>query len=114
MSNRKRMPSSKELSGVEFDSLPPSEKQRLWSELDAKSTEQLLAESRPLDARQRATWRRIRNQIGQPKIGKATVHVSVSLEKDLLNKADGFARNHGMSRSELIARGVKAILGIAA
>lgn len=102
------------MTGIDFDALSASKKERIFRELDTKSTEQLLAESRPLNAAQRATWRRIRKKMGRPRIGKGTANVSITLEKDLLRKADRYAKIHGMSRSQLIAQGVRAVLESAA
>jgi metal-responsive CopG/Arc/MetJ family transcriptional regulator len=36
--------------------------------------------------------------------------ISLSIEKDLLKRAEGFAKSQGLSRSELFARGLRAIL----
>lgn len=97
-----------------FDDLPDAEKERIFRELASKSTEQLLAESRPLNKEERTEWRQIKRKMGRPRIGKGTTNVSISLEKQLLRKTDRFARVHGISRSEVISRGVKAYLGSAA
>ena len=110
MKNRK----TKEMTGLEFDALPDHEKERIFQELENKTTEQLIAESRPLTKKERAEWRQIKKKIGRPKIGRGTTNISVSLEKSLLKAADRFAIKHGMSRSQLIARGVRAIIGSAA
>jgi len=100
--------------GEDFDALADAQKKRIFHELESKTTEQLLAESRPLNKTERATWREIKKKLGRPRIGKGTTNISVSLEKQLLEAADRFARQHGMSRSELIARGVRAFIGSAA
>jgi hypothetical protein len=42
------------LTGRDFDALPHAQKERIFQELEAKSTEQLLAESRPLSRKERA------------------------------------------------------------
>ena len=104
----------RELTGKDFDALPAAEKERIFQELESATTEQLLADSRPLNKKERAEWKRIKAKMGRPRIGKGTTNVSVSLEKNLLKAADRFARKHGMSRSELVARGVKAVIGSAA
>ena|SRR5690348_385748 len=112
--SKKRVSFAGPMSGADFDALPAVEKERIYQELDSKTTEQLLTESRPLNASQRATWRRIRKKMGRPRIGRGTTNVSVTLEKDLLRQADRYAKAHGMSRSQLLAEGVRAILGSAA
>jgi hypothetical protein len=110
---------TKEMTGEEFDALSEHEKERIFQELENKTTEQLIAESRPLNKKERAEWRQIkrkigRPRIGRPRIGRGTTNISVSLEKSLVKAADRFAMKHGMSRSQLIARGVRAIIGSAA
>jgi len=102
------------MTGEEFEPLPDAEKERIWQEIDGQSTEELLRKSRPLNARERRQWRAFKKKLGQPRIGKETTNVSVSMEKGLLKKADRFAKAHGLSRSQLVASGVKAIIGSAA
>jgi len=102
------------LTGEVFDALPDEEKERIFQELERQTPSHRLARSRPLNKKQRAIWRRITRKLGRPRIGKGTTNISVSLERRLLKAVDRFAREHGMSRSELIARGVRAIIGAAA
>ena len=104
----------REMTAEDFEALPDTEKERIWQEIDAKTTEQLRAESRPLNAHERRQWRRVQRKVGRPRIGRGTTNISVSLEKGLLRKFDQFARKAGMSRSELIAQGVKAMIESAA
>ena len=98
----------------DFEGLPDSEKDRIVREIESESPEQRLARSRPLNAQERELWRRFKRKAGRPKIGRGTTNVSVSLEKSLLREADRYARRHGMSRSQLIAQGVRALIGSAA
>lgn len=98
----------------DFEALPDSETDRIVREIEAESPEQRLARSRPLNARERVLWQRCKRKAGRPKIGRGTTNVSVSLEKSLLREADRYARRHGMSRSQLIAQGVRALIGSAA
>lgn len=71
--------------------------------------------ARPLTARQRALHRRAAKRgRGRPRVGKGAAKLYISMERGLLKRADAFARRAGISRSELIARGVQAILGSAA
>jgi len=55
-------------------------------------TAQLLAESRPLNARERRQWSRFQKKAGRPRIGRGTTNISISLEKGLLREFDRFAR----------------------
>lgn len=97
-----------------FEALPDFEKDRYVREIEALTPRQRLARSRPLNAREREQWRRFKKKAGRPKIGRGTTNVSVSMEKNLLRQADRFARQNGMSRSELIAKAVQSIIGSAA
>lgn len=48
---------------------------------------------------------------GRPIEGKGAQVISVSVERGLLNRSDKLAERMGISRSQLIARGLKAVLG---
>lgn len=68
-------------------------------------------EFRPLTAKERAQWERIkRKQPGRPRTGSGAKVVSVSIEQSLLNRTDRLARKKGVTRASLIARGLKAVL----
>jgi hypothetical protein len=74
-----------------------------------------LRASKPLTPAMKAAHRRAANRArGRPRIGKGAAKLYISMERGLLKNADSFARKHGMSRSELIARGVRALIGCAA
>jgi hypothetical protein len=64
----------------------------------------------PLTAAMRAQHERAKRKRGRPRIGKGSKDVMISVEKDLLKQADRYAKTHGISRSELFARGVKIFL----
>ncbi|HXE53240.1 MAG TPA: hypothetical protein VN541_09510 [Tepidisphaeraceae bacterium] len=98
----------------EFIALPDSQKQRIVREIEAETPEQRLARSRPLNARERAQWRKFKKKMGRPVIGKGAKTISLTVERDLLRRADAYAREHGISRSRLVARGIQAILDSAA
>src|SRR5688572_504061 len=97
-----------------FLALPDSEKERIFQELEAEAPDQLLARSRPLKAKERKQWRRFKSKMGRPKIGKGSKTISLTVEKELLKQADEYAKQHGISRAKLVARGLRAILGTAA
>jgi len=72
-------------------------------------------QARPLTLAQRALHRRAaRRARGRPRIGQGATKLYISMERGLLKEADRFAKEHGMSRSELIANGVRALIGSAA
>jgi hypothetical protein len=55
----------------------------------------------------RAAERRIRKGRGRPLIGKGAQRVSVTVERALLHEANKFAKSRNMTRSELIAIGLR-------
>jgi hypothetical protein len=98
------------LSGEEFDALPASEKQRIFQELEQEMPARRLAASKPLSAGQRARWNRIKKKMGRPKIGKGVKTISLSVECDLLKRADSYAKSAGLKRSALFAAGLLRVL----
>ena len=58
--------------------------------------------ARPMTVAERAQERKLRHGPGQPKVGKGAKKISISLETELLRKADVLAKKVGMNRSELI------------
>jgi len=67
---------------------------------------------RPLTPKQRLRWNKIRRRLqrGRPKIGKGIKRVMISVEIDLLESADAFAKKNHMKRSEMIAKALKTIM----
>ena len=64
-------------------------------------------EAKPLTSADRARHAAARKP-GRPRVGKGAAKVYISMEKSLLSKADAYAKRTGISRSELIARSVRA------
>jgi hypothetical protein len=93
-----------------FSSLPDAEKNRIFAEIESKTPEQILAESRPLNATERAFWKRIKKKMGRPKVGKGSKIITMSIELDLLRRATQFAKSHGLNRSALIAQGLETVM----
>jgi len=50
---------------------------------------------------------------GRPRIGQGAEKIRVSVERSLLAKSDAFARRHKLTRSEMIARGLRAVMAVA-
>jgi hypothetical protein len=98
------------LTGKSIDAMSDAERARLAAELDAETPAQRLARAKPLNAKQRATWRAIRKKMGRPKIGKGSQPISLTVEKDLLKRADAYAKLHGLKRAELVAQGLRLVL----
>src|SRR5688572_19568251 len=59
---------------------------------------------------QQARWERALAKRGRPRQGAGATVISVSVERSLLDRADLTARRLGITRSELIARGLRAAL----
>jgi hypothetical protein len=98
----------------EFIALSDSEKERIVKRIQAQTPQQRLARSRPLNARERQQWKRFKAKMGRPKIGKGAKTISLTVEKDLLDQADAYAKQHGITRAKLVAQGLAAIIGSAA
>ncbi|MFI5379916.1 MAG: hypothetical protein ACHRHE_11510 [Tepidisphaerales bacterium] len=98
----------------EFIALADSEKERIVKEIEAESPRQRLARSRPLNARERQQWRRFKAKMGRPKLGRGAKTISLTVEKGLLEQADAYAKQRGVSRASLVAQGLRAVMGSAA
>ena len=61
-------------------------------------------------AAERAKWQQAVGKRGRPRQGSGAKVISVSVEQSLLQRADLIARRLGITRSELIARGLRAAL----
>lgn len=99
----------------EFLALADSQKDRILKEIEAQSTQELLARSRPLNPREREQWRRFKaraaGNFGRSKSAKT---VSLTVEETLLKSVDAYAKRHGITRSRLIAQVRQAVVGSAA
>lgn len=98
----------------EFIALPDSEKERIVRQIEAQTPQQRLARSRPLNAEERRRWRQFKSKMGRPKVGKGAKTISLTVERDLLDRADAYAKQHGISRAKLVAQGLQAVIGSAA
>ena len=92
-----------------------AEKDHFMAEFERTSPEKRLAESRALNARERAFWKAFKakakataNRAAITKSNKESPLVSRNVEKSVLKKADLYAKQHGMDRQELI---LKALSG---
>ena len=115
MNRRKSKPNAvakkHEMTGREFLSLPLPERQRIVAEIEAESPEDRLARSTPLTPELRRRWSNFKRGRDRPQIGRGSTVVSLSVEKDLLKRADAYAKAHGLKRSELLTRGLLSVLG---
>jgi hypothetical protein len=104
----------KPMTGRDFEALSEAEKERLYDQLDRESPARRLARSRPLTpseaAREREMRKAAKARMGRPVIGAGAKQVAVTLERGLLERADAYARQRGLKRSEMIARGLTLLM----
>ncbi len=116
MKSSKKQP-KREMTADGFESLPRKERERIFAELDAQSPEERIAQSKPLNAGERAEWRVIQKHLrrgrGRPKVGKGVARVSLSVERTLLDRADAYAKSHRLNRSELVSASLAQFIGAA-
>ena len=70
-----------------------------------------LSQWRPLSAAERKQWARVKRKMGRPKVGQGAKTVAVSIEIGLLKEADKYAKRRQMKRAELIAEGLRMVMG---
>lgn len=76
-----------------------------------KGLDQLSFEdTRPLSGANREWWERSKRRANGSKGGKQSRAVLITVEGGLLARADRLAERAGLSRSELFARGLRALL----
>ena len=70
---------------------------------------------RPMTARERRRGERAKRGRGRPSKapGQKAVRVLLTIPPPLLAEADAFARHHGLSRSDLFARGLRIVFAAA-
>ena len=95
----------------EFLALPDDEKQRIWESYNRPVP---LSETRPLNAAERKQWERMKRKSGRPTKGEGARAVRVTIEGGLLRRADRYADTAGFTRSQLIAKGLEALLAAGA
>jgi hypothetical protein len=97
-----------------FIALSDTAKNRVVKKLEAETPAERLSRSRPLSAAERKQYRRFKAKIGRPPVGKGARTISLTVERELLEQADAYAKRHGLTRAKLVAQGLKTILGSAA
>lgn len=95
----------------EFLALPDAEKERVW---ESYNREIPFSETRPLNAQERAQWARIKRKPGRPKTGEGAEAVNVTVERGLLRRADAYAKANGLTRAQLVAKGLANVIKPAA
>jgi hypothetical protein len=64
----------------------------------------------PMPPEARKQWERMKARPGRPKVGKGAKVISLSVEKGLLERSDKLAHKMGISRAELVSRGLRVAL----
>ncbi len=72
--------------------------------------EMVAEEFGPLSAQARSRWKNARLRPGRPRQGQGAKVISVTVERSLLARSDALAKNMGVTRAGMIARGLKAVL----
>jgi hypothetical protein len=72
--------------------------------------EMVVDDFRPVSARARSRLKKARRRPGRPRQGEGAKVISVTVEKSLLARSDALAKNMGVTRAGMIARGLKAVL----
>ncbi|HZK79587.1 MAG TPA: hypothetical protein VFC46_00935 [Humisphaera sp.] len=104
------------MTASEFVALPDAEKERIYQELERETPEQRLARSTPLTTRDRERWKKFQDRVkkrksGRPKFGRHGVKViALSVERDLLARADAYAKAQGLKRAELFTQAILKLL----
>src|SRR2546421_7536625 len=83
---------------------------RATSEFDTEREPRFLPPPAAEKHRHDVLMRKIKRRRGRPRIGAGARRVQITMERSLLDRADHFARAHGLSRSELIARCLLPVL----
>jgi hypothetical protein len=68
--------------------------------------------TKPLTPAMKAQWERAKRKRGRPVKGGGAKVISLSVERGLLDRADALAKEQGMSRADLFARGIHAVLAV--
>jgi hypothetical protein len=98
---------TKRKAGTKRRGEPNLREQRTASEFDREFVVDTFG---PLTAEDRERWARAKKKPGRPRQGLGVKVISVSVERGLLARSDAAARKLGISRAELIARGLRAAL----
>jgi hypothetical protein len=92
---------------AEFEALSDAEKERIWESFNREIPR---SELLPLTPAQRKQWERVKRKMGRPKVGEGAQVISLSVERRLLRAVDALARQAGISRAAVFARGAKTLL----
>lgn len=84
---------------------------RATREYDAERVEVASAViSKQERARHARVLAKVKRRAGRPCVGRGVRRVLITVERGLLDRADSYAKSHSLSRSQLIARGLLAVM----
>lgn len=98
---------------VKAKPLAPAEATRLdrqVGELAKLSTEDLRSRARPMTPAEATQWKRVRRGRPRKLPGRKAKRVLFTIDPKLLNEADRYARAHGLTRTQLIANGLRSVM----
>ena len=72
--------------------------------------EMVIDQFKSLSGAARGRWERAQRKPGRPRRGRGVKVISVSVERELLQRSDKLARSLGVSRARLIERGLRVVL----
>ena len=104
------MPKTKVSLIDKFEALSDEEKDREYRSVDRVFSRK---EGRPLTQEQRKSWaafKERRQKRGRPQIGQGAKTISLTIEGGLLKRADALAKREGISRAQIVARGLELLL----
>lgn len=90
----------------EFLRLPPSEREAVAREFD----NELIGDTfRPLSPSERKAWQRAKQRMKRSKVGSVK-RVTLNVRQELLSRSDAYARELGITRSQLVSLGLEKVL----
>jgi hypothetical protein len=90
-----------------FFKMTAAERDALVKQFDR---EILFEETKPLSLKGKALWERAKRSKPSPKSRSAAKAVVIPVDEALLNRADKYAKRHGMTRAQVVAKGLKAVI----
>ena len=96
------------LAASDFEKLSDAEKEAIYQECERIGPDSGDALTPAQKAFHRAFLSKAK---GRLRAGKSAARVQATVESGLLKRADAYARRHGMTRSQLISRGIEQVLG---
>ena len=93
-----------------FNALSSEQKEKEYRAVDREFARD---ETEPLTPAQRKAWRKFRQRRrhrGRPKVGQGAKIVSLTIERGLLRRTDALAKREGVSRANVVSRGLEMLL----